>query len=587
MRKACALLMSAFLIVLTGCGKNTAKQSLIAVNENGKSFNYSVVRPKGCADDIEKAAKDIRSRLRKAYGVSVAVSYGEEKDYDGNYEILVGNTGRAESEEALKRLEENRDNCQFDFIIKNIGEKICITALRDEMIAKAAEYFAETYCGNKSDWEKLNSETEIIYEAPFKEYPHKIGGEELKNFTVVTVRDMEYIYGRELESMADYLSGSQGYELKIVDERSPEVKNEILIGNIGRSENSSITPENDGWIIKAVNGKLVIKGSDSICLADAISEFLTQIEEKEKDGSYIDFPADYELKGKKKQAENRYSLVWNDEFDQKSLNNHWWVDYSSQNKYGDTSNSCLGGTLTQKAAENTKMTGDGCLTIFGTRNGKDFTEGSVSTWDTLQLKYGLIEFRAKLPVEPGCGTLWFNGSKLGYACMTEYDLLENFGSAKSFASNLHRWWVQSSGTGHTSLDIPEYSKLKRYSFKDSIDPNADLSTDFHIYTMEWDESKVSFAVDGKVYFSYSLDGTENPDSRRLPVYMVMSCGMGSADYGIAATESSPEYVEMKVDYVRVYQRSDNDSKLYTRDRGDIPNYNNRDMTHYVGGKKVS
>ena len=457
MRKACALLMSAFLIVLTGCGKNTAKQSLIAVNENGKSFNYSVVRPKGCADDIEKAAKDIRSRLRKAYGVSVAVSYGEEKDYDGNYEILVGNTGRAESEEALKRLEENRDNCQFDFIIKNIGEKICITALRDEMIAKAAEYFAETYCGNKSDWEKLNSETEIIYEAPFKEYPHKIGGEELKNFTVVTVRDMEYIYGRELESMADYLSGSQGYELKIVDERSPEVKNEILIGNIGRSENSSITPENDGWIIKAVNGKLVIKGSDSICLADAISEFLTQIKEKEKDGSYIDFPADYELKGKKKQAENRYSLVWNDEFDQKSLNNHWWVDYSSQNKYGDTSNSCLGGTLTQKAAENTKMTGDGCLTIFGTRNGKDFTEGSVSTWDTLQLKYGLIEFRAKLPVEPGCGTLWFNGSKLGYACMTEYDLLENFGSAKSFASNLHRWWVQSSGTGHTSLDIPEYS----------------------------------------------------------------------------------------------------------------------------------
>ena len=192
MRKACALLMSAFLIVLTGCGKNTAKQSLIAVNENGKSFNYSVVRPKGCADDIEKAAKDIRSRLRKAYGVSVAVSYGEEKDYDGNYEILVGNTGRAESEEALKRLEENRDNCQFDFIIKNIGEKICITALRDEMIAKAAEYFAETYCGNKSDWEKLNSETEIIYEAPFKEYPHKIGGEELKNFTVVTVRDMEF-----------------------------------------------------------------------------------------------------------------------------------------------------------------------------------------------------------------------------------------------------------------------------------------------------------------------------------------------------------------------------------------------------------
>ncbi len=587
MKKFYALLMSVLLVVLSGCGKNSAKQTLAAVNENGKSFNYSVVRPKGCADDIEKAAKDIRSRLRKTYGVSVTVSYGEEKDYDGNYEILIGNTGRAESETALEILKQNRKSCQFDFIIKTVGEKICINALRDEVISKAAEYFAETYCGNKNDWEKLNSATEVIYEAPFKEYPHKIDGVELKDFTVVTVRDMEYIYGMELESTVDYLSGSQGYELKVVDERSPKVKNEILIGDLERSESRGVTPEKDGWIIKAVNGKLVIKGFDSVCLADAVSEFLTQIKEKEKNGSYIDLPADYELTGKKQQSAGRYSLVWNDEFDQKNLNNHWWVDYSSQNKYGDASNSCLGGTLTQKAAENTKMTGDGCLTIFGTRNGKDFTEGSVSTWDTLQLKYGLIEFRAKLPVEPGCGTLWFNGSKLGYACMTEYDLLENFGSAKSFASNLHRWWVQSSGTGHTSLDIPEYSKLKRYNFKDSIDAEADLSTDFHIYTMEWDESKVSFAVDGKVYFSYSLDATENPDSRRLPVYMIMSCGMGSADYGVAATESSPEYVEMKVDYVRIYQRSDNGSQLLTRDNKDIPNYNNRDMTHFVGGKKVS
>ena len=587
MKKITALFMALFMILLAGCGENKNAAKLETVGENTKSFIYSVVRPKGCTDDIEKAAKEIRSRLRKTYGVSVTVSYGDEEDYDGNYEILIGNTGRSESEEALKILKENRDNCQFDFIIKTVGEKICITAQRDEMIARAAEYFAETYCSDKSGWEKLNSQTELIYEAPFKAHPHKIGETELKDFTVVTVRNMEYIYGRELESIVGYLSGSQGYELNITDERSKEVKNEILIGDLDRAASKRVTAESGGWIIKAVDGKLVIKGADSLCLADALSNFLKMIKEKENADSYIELPADYELKGKLEDSDGKYSLVWNDEFDQKTLNNHWWVDYSSQYKYGDTDNSCLGGTVTEKAAENTKMTGDGCLTIFSTRKGKDFTNGSVSTWETLQLKYGLIEFRAKLPAEPGCGALWFNGSKLGYACMTEYDLLENFGSAKSFASNLHRWWVQSSGTGHTSLDIPEYSKLKRYNFSDSIDKKADLSTDFHIYTMEWDESKINFAVDGKVYFSYSLDETENPDSRRLPVYMVMSCGMGSADYGVAATESSPEYVEMKVDYIRIYQRSDNGSELLTRDKNNIPNYNNRDMTHYVGGKKVS
>ncbi|MFQ8952067.1 MAG: hypothetical protein ACLR56_02990 [Oscillospiraceae bacterium] len=46
------------------------------------------MRPKGCADDIEKAAKDIRSRPRKAYGVSVAVSYGEERIMTGIMKYL-------------------------------------------------------------------------------------------------------------------------------------------------------------------------------------------------------------------------------------------------------------------------------------------------------------------------------------------------------------------------------------------------------------------------------------------------------------------------------------------------------------------
>ena len=365
MKKLTALFTALLMTLLVGCGEGGKAAKLVAVEEDAKSFNYSVVRPKGCSEDIEAAAKEIRSKLRKTYGVSVTVSYGEEKDYDGNYEILIGNTGRAESEEALKRLKENRENCQFDFIIKTVGEKLCITALRDEMTARAAEYFAETYCADKSGWEKLNSQTELIYEAPFKAHPHKIGGTELRNFTVVTVRDMEYIYGREIENTVNYLSGSQGYELAVTDERSPEVKNEILIGELDRAASKKVSAESGGWIIKATDSKLVIKGADSLCLADAVSHFLQMLKEKENADSYIELPADYELKGKP-ESSGGYSLVWNDEFDQKSLNNHWWVDYSSQNTYGATSNSCLGGTVTQKAAENTKMTGDGCLTIFST-----------------------------------------------------------------------------------------------------------------------------------------------------------------------------------------------------------------------------
>lgn len=587
MKKIMVIFMAFLLTFLSGCAGGEKAQKLATVTEDGKYFYYSIVRPKGCASEIENSAKNLRTLLRKAYKTTVTVSYGEDEDFEGNLEILIGNTGRAESKQALNRIKENRDNNQFDFIIKVIGDKICITAIKDEMIAKAAEYFAEKFCKNPSDWEKLNTNTEFIYEAPFEGNPHALGGVEIKNFTIVTVRDMEYIYGKNLEEIINHFSNTQGFVLKQCDERSKETKHEILVGDLNREASNKVSVQDNDWIIKMVDGKLVIKGGNSLALSDAIDNFFNLIKKSEKDGSHIDLASDFELKGKYTPSDDKFQLVWNDEFDYDKLNNHWWVDYTPQDPYGKTSTSVLGGTYLNKAAENTKMTGDGCLTIFATRNGKDFTSGAVSTWDTLQLKYGIIEFRAKLPIEPGCSALWFNSSKLGYGCMTEYDLLENFGSAKTFASNLHRWWLQNGSSGHTSLDIPEYSKLKRYTFNDPIDKNADLSTDFHIYTMEWDEHKVNCAVDGKIFFSYSLDDTDNPDSRKIPTYMLMSCSMGGANYGKAATADGPEYVEMKVDYVRVYQRADTGAELLTRDKGNIPNYTDRAIEYYVGGKKVS
>ena len=43
-----------------------------------------------------------------------------------------------------------------------------------------------------------------------------------------------------------------------------------------------------------------------------------------------------------------------------------------------------------------------------------------------------------------------------------------------------------------------------------------------------------------------------------------------------------------LDYVRIYQRSDIDSLLLTRDDpGGIPNYDGRKMKHVVSGKEVS
>ena len=83
-----------------------------------------------------------------------------------------------------------------------------------------------------------------------------------------------------------------------------------------------------------------------------------------------------------------------------------------------------------------------------------------------------------------------------------------------------------------------------------------MSNSFHVYTLAWDDRKVDFAFDGKVFFSYSLDDHENVDYCRLSTLLLITASMGGTGWASEYEEGDPEYSELKVDYVRLYQRAD-------------------------------
>lgn len=586
-KRISALILSVIMLfAAAGCGGKTANKGeiLTAINPNNTNrFYYSVIYPSDSSDEVESAAKKIRTELKAAFDVYVEANKDEKVEADSNNpEILIGNTDRQETAEALEILKANRGNYYLDFIIKVINNKIVIFAENDSMLVKAIEYFIDTYCKSKEAWEKLNTSTELIYEAPIKEKAHQIAGVPLEKFVIVTPRDCEYIYSREIYKTVDYLYGNQGYMLSVVDERTEPAKNEILVGNLERAESKSVEVSGENaWIIKAVNGKLVIKATDSLSLGAAVEELYNIIEDEEAKNSYLNLQSDYELKGTYEPSDSDYVYTWGDEFNGSSLDKNTWGDYINE-PYGMTATSVLGGSTVTKSVENVKLTGDGTVTIFATRNGNDFENGQISTFDRMQYLYGILEIRGKLPVAPGCASYWMNGAEIGYGSMTEYDLLENFGSVNSFAANIHIW----SGNGyHNSLDfISSYKKAKEFKFNDALAPNEDLSSDYHIYTMAWDESRVDFAFDGRVFFSYSLEDTEESDVHRLPVYFLTGCSAGGADYGVAATKDSPTYYEHKIDYIRLYQRKDI-GKLYLGDQ--IPKYDGREYYRYFAGQKTN
>lgn len=79
---------------------------LTAINPNNTNrFYYSVIYPSDSSDEVESAAKKIRTELKAAFDVYVEANKDEKVEADSNNpEILIGNTDRQETAEALEIL---------------------------------------------------------------------------------------------------------------------------------------------------------------------------------------------------------------------------------------------------------------------------------------------------------------------------------------------------------------------------------------------------------------------------------------------------------------------------------------------------
>ncbi|NNJ82721.1 MAG: family 16 glycosylhydrolase, partial [Flavobacteriaceae bacterium] len=74
------------------------------------------------------------------------------------------------------------------------------------------------------------------------------------------------------------------------------------------------------------------------------------------------------------------------------------------------------------------------------------------------------------------------------------------------------------------------------------------SSEFHIYTMEWDEDRIVFAVDGVVHYTYN-PAVQNPDTWPFDAnqYILLNVAI-LPNIDPAFSEST-----LEIDYVRVYR----------------------------------
>ena len=233
------------------------------------------------------------------------------------------------------------------------------------------------------------------------------------------------------------------------------------------------------------------------------------------------------------------NLIWSDEF------NYTGSPESSKWNYnigrGDNGWGNNEAQYYTNRSENVKVE-NGYLTITAKKEnyeGAEYTSTRMLTQGKFDFTYGKVEVRAKLP--SGGGTwpaIWMLGSSIstvGWPACGEVDIMEHVGNNQgNVQSAMHTPSSYGGTVNHGS------------QFLD------DVSSEFHVYAVEWTSEKMIFSVDDVVHYTYNPSTKDNNtwpyDSNQ---FIILNIAMGGGFGG--TIDSNFVSSTMQIDYVRVYQ----------------------------------
>jgi len=237
-----------------------------------------------------------------------------------------------------------------------------------------------------------------------------------------------------------------------------------------------------------------------------------------------------------------FNLVWNDEFDVNGIpdDTKWSYDLGGNGWGNDELQYYTSDPINVRVK-------DGKLEIEA-HYYKDaaikYTSARLVTRQKGDWLYGKIDVKAKIP--SGLGTwpaIWMLSTDWqygGWPASGEIDIMEHVGYDQN---KIH-------GSIHTQS---YYHKIGTQKSNQVIISTA--STEFHVYSIDWDSTKIDFFVDNEKYFSFSNEhktSAEWPFDKRF--HLILNVAFGGAWGGAQGIDNSCLPAKMEVDYVRVYEK---------------------------------
>lgn len=233
------------------------------------------------------------------------------------------------------------------------------------------------------------------------------------------------------------------------------------------------------------------------------------------------------------------TLTWSEEFDGAALDSDTWT-YELGN--GCDKGLCgWGNNELQEYTSDPKniRVADGMLTIEATEIPGGYNSARIITQDKVELTYGRIDIRAKMPKGQGLWpAIWMLGANIddvSWPMCGEIDIMELVGHTPAVT---HGTVHYDDGNGY------------RYVGGSRSLQSGDLSDQFHVYSIVWNKNEIVWYLDNVQFQRFSKTGNETYPFNN-PFFFIMNIAVGGNWPG--SPDGSTTFPQtMVVDYLRVF-----------------------------------